>query len=78
MSGKTGPLISPDMMREFMAPNYRKIREFADRHNIPIVMLDTDGDMDKIIPVLIESGINILLPFEVIEGCKTAVEFCKE
>lgn len=68
MSGKQGPLISPDMMREFMVPNYRKIKKFCIRHEIPILMLDTDGNCEKIIPVLLEGGINLLLPFEVAAG----------
>lgn len=68
MSGKQGPMISPDMMREFMVPNYRKIKAFCDRHDIPIFMLDTDGNCEKIIPVLLEGGINFLMPFEVAAG----------
>lgn len=68
MSGKQGPLISPAMMREFMVPNYRKIRDFCDRHEIPILMLDTDGNCEKMMPVLLEGGINFLVPFEVAAG----------
>ncbi|MCI5647986.1 MAG: hypothetical protein MR332_00900 [Fusicatenibacter sp.] len=68
MSGKQGPLISPDMMREFMVPNYQKIKAFCRKHDIPILMLDTDGNCEKIMPVLIEGGINLLVPFEVAAG----------
>lgn len=46
MSGKQGPLISPDMMREFMLPNYKRIKAFCDKHEIPILMLDTDGNCE--------------------------------
>ena len=35
MSGKQGPLISPDMIRAFMLPNYIKIADFARQHDIP-------------------------------------------
>lgn len=68
MSGKHGPLISPDMIREFMLPNYKKIRRFADEHNIPFLMLDTDGNCDSLIPLFLEGGINLLIPFEVAAG----------
>lgn len=68
MSGKQGPLISPDMMREFMVPNYQRIRKFADEHDIPFIMLDTDGNCDVIIPVLQEAGIDLLMPFEAAAG----------
>jgi len=78
MSGKTGPLISPKMVREFMAPNYRRIRDFADRNGIPIMVVDTDGDVTALIEPFMEAGVNMLLPFEVQAGmdiCKVAKEY---
>lgn len=69
MSGKQGSLISPALMYEFMVPNYKKIRGFADRHGIRTLALDTDGNMDGLIQVYMDGGINCLLPFEVIAGC---------
>jgi uroporphyrinogen decarboxylase len=69
MSGKNGPLISPTMFREFITPNYKKIVAFAKQKNIPIVSVDTDGNMDILMPLLEESGINFVLPFEVQAGC---------
>jgi len=69
MSGKAGPLISPAMFREFMKPNYQKIVEFAKQNNIPVVSVDTDGNMDIMMPLLEECGINLVFPFEVQAGC---------
>ena len=69
MSGKNGPLISPAMFREFMTPNYRKIVDFAKANGISVVSVDTDGNMDVLMPLLEESGINLVLPFEVQAGC---------
>jgi len=69
MSGKQGPLISPAMFREFMLPNYKKIVAFAGQNGIPVVSVDTDGNMDIMMPLLEESGINLVLPFEVQAGC---------
>jgi len=68
MSGKQGSLISPDLIREFMLPNYRRFREFADRHGIPILVVDTDGDCEELIPLFYESGINMMMPFEATGG----------
>ena len=68
MSGKSGPLISPAMMEEFLVPRYRKIRDFCDAHAIPILSLDTDGDCSLMIPPLLKGGINLLYPFEVAAG----------
>jgi uroporphyrinogen decarboxylase len=69
MSGKNGSLISPQMVREFMMPNYKKIAGFAGEHNIPIFSLDTDGDCSQLVPLFLESGMNLVLPFEVAAGC---------
>ena len=68
MSGKTGSLISTDMIREFMIPNYKKISIFANENNIPIIALDTDGNCMDLVPVYIEGGINMMMPFEVAAG----------
>ena len=68
MSGKQGCLISPALMYEFMVPNYKKIRKFADGHGIHTVMLDTDGNVDDLIEVYMDGGINALMPFEVRAG----------
>ena len=68
MSGKTGSLISPKMVREFMMPNYKKIKAFADANKIPIFSLDTDGDCSELVPLFMESGINLIFPFEVAAG----------
>jgi uroporphyrinogen decarboxylase len=68
MSGKNGSLISPDMVREFMMPNYKRIADFAKNHNIPVFSLDTDGDCSQLVPLYLESGINMIMPFEVAAG----------
>ena len=73
MSGKQGPLISPAMFREFMMPHYKRIVVFAKQNQIPVVSVDTDGNMDVLMPLLAESGINMVLPFEVQAGCDVVV-----
>ena len=69
MSGKQGSLISPALIEEFMSPNYRKMRSFANCHGIHTLALDTDGNVDDLIEVYMNAGINALLPFEVAAGC---------
>lgn len=68
MSYRNGSLISNRMVRQFMVPNYQKIRDFARAHDITILSLDTDGDCSKLIPPFMEGGINLLMPFEVQAG----------
>ena len=69
MSGKQGSLISPDMIREFMIPNYRKFRKFADDHGIPLFVVDTDGDCEQLVKIFSEeAGLNLMMPMEVQAG----------
>lgn len=65
---KNGPLISPAMVREFMLPNYKKLTACFRDHGIKTILLDTDGDCWKLIPIFMEGGITGLLPFEVNAG----------
>lgn len=69
MAGRQGSLISPEMFREFMTPNYRKIREFADANDIRVISVDTDGDCTAMVPWFAEAGVNVLYPFERQAGC---------
>ena len=69
MSGRHGSLISPQMVRDFMMPNYRKISEFADSKGIPLFSVDTDGKVDDLLPPMTEAGVNMMFPFEVQAGC---------
>lgn len=69
MCGRQGPLISPAHWDEFMGPPYRRISEFARRHDIRLISVDTDGDPDLIIPPMMRAGVNYLYPMEVAAGC---------
>ena len=69
MAGRQGSLISPKMVCDFMMPNYRKIREFADSKGIPLMSVDCDGDVSELVPIMIENGVNLFWPFEVQAGC---------
>lgn len=69
MSGRQGPLISPDHWRQFMGPCYRRLRDLADRYKIPLMSVDTDGQPDLIVPPMMEHGVNVLFPLEVAAGC---------
>ena len=69
MCGRQGPLIGPQQWEEFMGPHYRRIKAFADRHDIPIISVDTDGQPDLIVGPMMDAGVNYLFPMEVAAGC---------
>lgn len=67
-----GPLISPDMLREFFFPYYQQlITNIKDRQQGRgfHIQIDTDGDCRPFIPVYQELGANYFSPFEVASGC---------
>jgi hypothetical protein len=68
MSYKNGPLISPQMVDEFMTPYYRELIQHQKRLGYRLFMWDSDGDPRKIIPAMIATGINAFLPCEVNSG----------
>jgi uroporphyrinogen decarboxylase len=68
MAYKGRAMISPDMMREFMLPGYRRWVKHFKSHGVPIVMIDSDGHLHDIAPVWVEAGINCMAPIEVLAG----------
>ena len=68
MAYRSGPLISPEMFREFMLPPYRRVTSFLKEMRIKVILVDTDGNIEKLIPLFSESGITAIFPFEVQAG----------
>lgn len=77
MSGKQGSLISPAMVRSFMMPCYDRIVDFAKSAGVRIVSVDTDGNCSELVPLMMEHGINMFMPFEVQAG-NDILEFRKK
>jgi len=68
MAYKSGPLISPDMFRKFEMPRYRQITDLLRSHGVDILHVDSDGNIDELIPLWMEVGVNFPWPFEVASG----------
>ncbi len=69
-----GPLISPDMIREFLFPYYQQLianikKRQKDKERHLYFQVDTDGYATPVIPLYQEIGMNIMSPFEVASGC---------
>lgn len=64
MAGKNGSLISPSIFREFMTPYYKKLTDFIKSKGINNFILDSDGNVNELIPLFLEAGVNGLMPFE--------------
>ncbi len=68
MCYRGGPLISPEMFREFILPGYRKLTGFLKDNGVRIIQVDSDGDVWKLPPLWIEGGVTTIYPFEVAAG----------
>ncbi|MGQ9608226.1 MAG: uroporphyrinogen decarboxylase family protein [bacterium] len=67
MSYNHGPMISYDMMDEFMKPFYLKVIPKLTKRGI-IPMIDSDGDIEPLIPWFEEVGLQGILPLERMAG----------
>jgi hypothetical protein len=68
MAYRSGPFISPGMFREFMLPSYQRVTSFLKDMGVKIILVDTDGNLEKLVPLFMESGITAIFPFEVQAG----------
>lgn len=68
MAYKTAPLVSPEMVQRYMFGRYKKIVDFVRGRGVPFVGLDSDGNVDPLIPIWMDAGINMMFPFEVQAG----------
>ena len=66
---KSGPIVSVDFFKSVVVPRYKRISKKLHSHGIDIWYTDCDGDVRPILPLLLESGINCLFPFEVNSCC---------
>ena len=69
-----GPLISPEMIREFLVPYYEQLigntcRRQIDRSRHLYLQIDTDGWAEPVIPLYRGLGMDVMSPFEVAAGC---------
>jgi hypothetical protein len=65
LSGKGGPLIGPNLFREFILPHYKRFIGFLKTNGVKIVLVDTDGDFEVLIPLFLEAGVDGFGPMEV-------------
>jgi hypothetical protein len=63
MSYNNGPMISRQMMDEFLSPYYEKLIARCKEMDM-VTIVDTDGDVTQLIPWLLDNGVDGVLPLE--------------
>ncbi len=64
MAGKTGSLVGPKTIQEFIKPYYRATWDVLSARGTRLFSQDSDGNMNAVIPAFMESGINVMYPME--------------
>ncbi len=72
MSYNHGPMISRELFDEFMLPFYREVVPLLQERGV-IPLIDSDGDIEPLIPWFQEAGLEGILPLERMAG----VDVCR-
>jgi len=65
MAYKHAAMISPEMMRHYILTRYRRLVQLFRKHEVPLVMVDSDGHIGQMIPIWIEAGMDGTFPCEI-------------
>lgn len=68
LAGKTGPLIGPNEIEMYIKPYFRKIWDMLHAKGTKLFDMDSDGNVNPILDILIECGLNSMHPFEPASG----------
>ncbi|MBE6612208.1 MAG: hypothetical protein E7632_06930 [Ruminococcaceae bacterium] len=68
MAGKSGPLIGPSLVREFLKPYYNRVWNAAKACGAKIFSQDSDGNMEAVIDAFLECGVTCFYPYEPAAG----------
>ena len=68
MAGKSGPLVGPRQVREFITPYYRRTWDVLSSRGTCLFNLDSDGNIGTILEPLLEGGVNAVHPMEPAAG----------
>ncbi|MDH7480402.1 MAG: uroporphyrinogen decarboxylase family protein [Armatimonadota bacterium] len=68
MAFKNGPLIGPNIFREFMLPYYKEVIASIRSKGVTNIIVDSDGDNRPLLDLFIEAGVNVFFPLEIAAG----------
>ncbi len=63
-----GSLFPPSFVKKHMVPRYKKVVEFLHENGIYNILLDCDGNVEELLPIWIDCGINGIFPLECAAG----------
>jgi hypothetical protein len=78
MAYNRGPLISPRHFKQYLVPHYRRITDLLHRYGVDVVWVDCDGNIEKLVPLWLDAGVNCMFPLEVGTWGADPVEYRRE
>jgi uroporphyrinogen decarboxylase len=64
MAMKNGPLLGPETYRTFILPHLKRVVAFFKSHGVRYVFVDTDGNPEPLVPLLLDAGVDMIWPLE--------------
>jgi uroporphyrinogen-III decarboxylase len=68
LAGKNGPLVSPALYEEFWYPYQDPVVDLLRGHGVPVICQWSAGQLDALLPGMVEHGLNCTWPLEVMAG----------
>ena len=68
LAEKHGPCVSPRLYKKFFLPHYTRVTSFLRKNKIDQIMMDSDGNLNPLLDLIIEAGITGVWPLEVNSG----------
>jgi uroporphyrinogen decarboxylase len=65
MAYNAGPLLSPAHFKRYLVPQYRRITDLLRSYGVDVIWLDCDGNIEKLIPLWLDAGVNCMFPLEI-------------
>jgi len=64
MAYKSGPHLSPKMIEKYILPHWKKVLSFLKKNGVKMVFCETDGNINRLIPLWLEAGFDGSMPIE--------------
>jgi len=74
---RNGPVIGPDLFGQIVIPRLKRITKLLRQYGCDIIWTDCDGNINHLVPLWLEAGLNCMFPIEV-QGGSDPVELRKK
>lgn len=68
LAGKSGPLVGPKQIQEFIGPYYARAWDVLESRGAQIFQQDSDGNVEPVLDAFMEAGLNSSFPMEPAAG----------